>query len=143
MTLYGGNRSGTDRESIQEAINNGTLRDHVPKTSLESDQPLFDAFFKDALKFQDDKDKVCESLSNMALFLDLLKSSRSYNLDTTPKLLGTREELVETFIRSGMGKYLEFKTVDDIFIFDKITKKLEKVRSDVATRSPQKLIHGT
>jgi hypothetical protein len=131
LKLYSGLHSGPEPEYIQKAIEEGTLNDHIPKASSASDQLLFDAFFKDALTSQDSKDKVSETLSNMDLFLDLLKVSRSYNLDTTPKLLGAREELVETLIRSGVGRYLEFKNVDDIFIYDKTTKYLEKVRSNV------------
>lgn len=128
LKIYGDHHSGPELDYIQKAMEDGTLSDHVPKASLESDQSIFDAFFKDALTSQDNKDQVSETLSNMDLFLDLLKSSRSYNLDTTPKLLGAREELVETLIRSGVGRYLEFKNVDDIFIFDKSSKSLEKVR---------------
>lgn len=71
--------------------------------------------------------KELDSVSKKNMFVDLLKASRSYNLDTTPKLLGSRDSLVETLITSGVGRYLEFKSVDDIYIFDKESKSLEKV----------------
>lgn len=58
---------------------------------------------------------------------DALRRSRSYNLDIAPKLLSCEGELVEILIRSGVGRYLEFKGVDDIFMFDEKTKHLEKV----------------
>ncbi len=75
------------------------------------------------------------------LFAELLRSSRSYNLDSTPKLLGSHDTLVETLIRSGVGRYLEFKSVDDIYILDQ--GSLEKVPSskeDVFTNKSVSLI---
>ena len=79
--------------------------------------------------------------SEQHFLADLLKTSRSYNLDTTPKLIGSRDSLVETLIRSGVGRYLEFKSVDDIYILD--GDRLEKVPSskeDVFTNKSVSLI---
>ncbi|KAI8061549.1 GDP dissociation inhibitor [Gilbertella persicaria] len=101
--------------------------------SSSSDQSLFDAFFKDQPN----------NIGKKQLFIDLLKHSRLYNLDSTPKLLGSREDLVEALVRSGVGRYLEFKNVDDIYIFDKAKKALEKVPSskeDVFTNKSVTLV---
>ncbi|CAO3648465.1 unnamed protein product [Cunninghamella echinulata] len=59
--------------------------------------------------------------------LHTLKQSRFYNVDTTPKILPSRGDLVEILIKSGVGRYMEFKSVDDMFIFNVDTQKLEKV----------------
>lgn len=83
----------------------------------DSDKDLFNLFFQDSSK----------STAEMKLFIELLKTSRSYNLDSTPKLLGSRDSLVETLITSGVGRYLEFKSVDDIYIYEKDSNSLEKV----------------
>lgn len=85
-----------------------------------------------------DNEDPYETLYQMIIFEKLLKASRSYNLDTTPKLLHSREELVEVLIRSGVGRYLEFKSVDDIYMFDKITERLEKVKNACFTKNNTK-----
>lgn len=102
----------------------GSYKELIPKTSFSQDQQLVDAYFSDLTP-----ENFREKLPLVSAFVELLNKSRSYNLDTTPKLLGTREDLVETLIRSGVGRYLEFKNVDDIFIFDKASRALEKVPS--------------
>ncbi|CAO3579742.1 unnamed protein product [Absidia cylindrospora] len=63
-------------------------------------------------------------LNNLVL---ALKLSRHYNLDTTPKILPSRGDLVEILIRSGVGRYMEFKSVDDMYVFDHDDHRLEKV----------------
>ncbi|KAI7902413.1 GDP dissociation inhibitor [Cokeromyces recurvatus] len=107
------------------------------KPSNEADKALFDAYFK--LTSSTENELPCE----MKLFNYLLKNSRSYNLDTTPKLLGAREELVDILIRSGVGRYLEFRNVDDVYIFDDSIKFFEKVPSskeDVFTNKSVSLV---
>lgn len=84
----------------------------------DMDKDLVDTWFKQL-----------DSVQEKNMFMDLLKASRSYNLDSTPKLLGSRDSLVETLISSGVGRYLEFKSIDDIYIFDKDLKSLEKVHA--------------
>ncbi|KAI8092542.1 GDP dissociation inhibitor-domain-containing protein [Halteromyces radiatus] len=59
--------------------------------------------------------------------IDFLVLSRHYNLDTVPKILPSRGDLVEILIRSGVGRYMEFKSVDDMFIFDHTKRRMEKV----------------
>lgn len=41
---------------------------------------------------------------------------------------------MEILIRSGVGRYLEFKGVDDIFMLDEKTKRLEKVTTRLSKR---------
>jgi hypothetical protein len=83
--------------------------------SNKSDQALFEEFYREA------------DPNSKGLFSRMMSKSRSYNFDTTPKLLGTREELTEILIKSGVGRYLEFKNVDDIYIYDNSSKFMEKV----------------
>lgn len=62
-------------------------------------------------------------------------------MDSTPKLLGTRDALVETLIRSGVGRYLEFKSVDDIYILDDNSLvKVPSSKEDVFTNKSVSLI---
>lgn len=96
--------------------------------SADADKKLCDFFCK-------------ENDEERKLFAELLKSSRSYNLDSTPKLLGTRDALVETLIRSGVGRYLEFKSVDDIYILDDNSLvKVPSSKEDVFTNKSVSLI---
>ena len=67
-----------------------------------------------------------DTLSKQTL-TKMFKKSRSYNLDLTPKLLSCKSELVEVLIRSGVGRYLEFKGVDEMCLFQ--NGKLERVRN--------------
>ncbi|CAO3648713.1 unnamed protein product [Mucor hiemalis] len=84
---------------------------------------------------------IQENEEKRNLFAKLLKSSRSYNLDSTPKLLGSRDTLVETLIRSGVGRYLEFKSVDDIYILDENSLvKVPSSKEDVFTNKSVSLI---
>ncbi|KAI8146072.1 GDP dissociation inhibitor [Fennellomyces sp. T-0311] len=83
------------------------------------------------------------SLSRLNVLLSAMRASRSYNLDLTPKLLSCNGELVEILIRSGVGRYLEFKGVDDIGIYDNDEKRLDRVPSskqDVFTNKAISLV---
>ncbi|KAG2212622.1 hypothetical protein INT47_000598 [Mucor saturninus] len=109
-----------------------TTEDLCAKIS-DTDKDLFKSFFKDSSK----------ATVEMKLFTELLKTSRSYNLDSTPKLLGSRDSMVETLITSGVGRYLEFKSVDDIYIYEQASNTLEKVPSskeDVFTNKSISLV---
>ncbi|KAK4014698.1 rab proteins geranylgeranyltransferase component A 1 [Daphnia magna] len=49
---------------------------------------------------------------------ELLKNSRKFNFDISPKLLYSRGEMVEVLINSGICRYAEFKNVSGIYTFD-------------------------
>lgn len=70
-------------------------------------------------------DSITPDASSKQTLAKMLKKSRSYNLDLTPKLLSCKSELVEVLIRSGVGRYLEFKGVDELCLFQ--NGKLERV----------------
>jgi RAB protein geranylgeranyltransferase component A len=89
------------------------------------DKSVLDRFIDNEKKNQDSSPD--EKMARVKLFGELLQKSRSYNLDTVPKLLGCRDELVETLIRSGVGRYLEFKNVENIYVFDDDSNVMEKV----------------
>lgn len=138
LKVYDSDFVDAEVDYVKSAIEQGTYKELVPKTLFPQDQKLVDAYFNDLTP-----ENFTEKLPQINVFVDLLNKSRSYNLDTTPKLLGTREDLVETLIRSGVGRYLEFKNVDDIFIFDRSSKALEKVPSskeDIFTNKSVSLI---
>jgi hypothetical protein len=47
----------------------------------------------------------------------LLPESRSYNIDISPKILFSRGPEVSLLITSGVSKYMEFKSVDNTYLF--------------------------
>ncbi|ORX58968.1 rab protein geranylgeranyltransferase component A [Hesseltinella vesiculosa] len=82
-------------------------------------------------------------LGKLASLVTCLKASRQYSLDTCPKLLAARGQLVEDLIRSGVGRYLDFKSVDDMFVFDHGDHALKKVpgsKEDVFTNKSISLV---
>lgn len=70
-------------------------------------------------------ESIAPDASSKQTLAKMLKKSRSYNLDLAPKLLSCKSELVEVLIRSGVGRYLEFKGVDELCLFQ--NGKLERV----------------
>ncbi|KAG1474814.1 hypothetical protein G6F56_000122 [Rhizopus delemar] len=131
--------SKEESETIRANCAEGTLTKETLISSAHSTEKRLLEKYSETLDGQDPYDVVCQ----MTTFDKLLKASRSYNIDTAPKLLNSREELVEVLIRSGVGRYLEFKSVDDLYIFDKAIKKLEKVpgsKEDVFTSKSISLI---
>ncbi|KAI9266672.1 hypothetical protein BDA99DRAFT_436598 [Phascolomyces articulosus] len=83
------------------------------------------------------------SISKLNALQNTMHASRSYNLDLTPKLLSCNGKLVEILIRSGVGRYLEFKGVDDIGIYDSEEERLDRVPSskqDVFTNKAINLV---
>ncbi|KAJ3165126.1 hypothetical protein HDU88_004845 [Geranomyces variabilis] len=49
--------------------------------------------------------------------LTLLRASRQYNLELTPRILYSRGSLVDLLANSGVGRYLEFRPLDGIHLF--------------------------
>ncbi|KAI8645496.1 GDP dissociation inhibitor-domain-containing protein [Parasitella parasitica] len=138
LKIYNTKLANAEINHNESTINQDKYKELIPKTSFPQDQELVDAYFSDLTP-----ENLAEKLPEITVFVKLLNKSRSYNLDTTPKLLGAREDLVETLIQSGVGRYLEFKNVDGIFIFDQTSRALEKVPSskeDVFTNKSVTLI---
>eukprot|EP00002_Diphylleia_rotans_P015170 TRINITY_DN2938_c0_g1_i3.p1 TRINITY_DN2938_c0_g1~~TRINITY_DN2938_c0_g1_i3.p1 ORF type:complete len:632 (-),score=144.15 TRINITY_DN2938_c0_g1_i3:233-2128(-) len=48
---------------------------------------------------------------------DMLKQSRHYNLDLNPKLILAKGEFVKLLIESDVGRYLEFKSLEGIYLY--------------------------
>ncbi|KAI9304014.1 GDP dissociation inhibitor-domain-containing protein [Cunninghamella echinulata] len=93
-------------------------------------QPFLDTLTEKAMKEEQQNGGIYDLTAyilQLKTLLHTLKQSRFYNVDTTPKILPSRGDLVEILIKSGVGRYMEFKSVDDMFIFDVDTQKLEKV----------------
>ncbi|CAO3692265.1 unnamed protein product [Rhizopus microsporus] len=126
--------SQEEKDDIKSKIAEGLSIDTFISNMHESDKDLFQPFTT-----EDPYEAICL----LTAFNKLLKSSRSYNLDIAPKLLGSREELVEILIRSGVGRYLEFENVGDIYMYDETLKALEKVpgsKEDVFTSKSVSLV---
>jgi hypothetical protein len=66
----------------------------------------------------------------------LLSVSRQYNLELCPKLLYSRGPLVELLIDSGVGKYMEFRGLENIYMrkkdgsFEKVPGTKEDIFSN-------------
>ncbi|KAI9592154.1 GDP dissociation inhibitor [Syncephalis fuscata] len=56
----------------------------------------------------------------------LISNSRRFNLELAPKLLASNGELVDLLISSDIGKYLDFRLTDAIYLF---TSSLELIPS--------------
>ncbi|KND01101.1 uncharacterized protein SPPG_04191 [Spizellomyces punctatus DAOM BR117] len=55
-------------------------------------------------------------LPKYTILAHLLTQSRQFNIDLAPKLLYNRGPLVELLISSGVGKYLEFKALESVYL---------------------------
>lgn len=65
---------------------------------------------------------------------NVLKFSRRFSIDLTPKLLFSRGKLVKLLISSNICRYAEFRAVDNVCTFDEATSSLKSVpcsRTDV------------
>ncbi|KAI8890774.1 rab protein geranylgeranyltransferase component A [Backusella circina FSU 941] len=125
----------SEEEELSESLDNLNIK------ISSMDQDVLDRFIENEKTSQDIS--LEEKKARIRLFGELLQKSRSYNLDTVPKLLGTRDDLVETLIRSGVGRYLEFKNVENIYVFDDDSNMMEKVPSskeDIFTNKAVSLI---
>ncbi|KAL0082179.1 GDP dissociation inhibitor [Phycomyces blakesleeanus] len=137
-------QSNTTQELLTVAIE--TQLEDILKKAIAKDRDIVKSFIKkEAIELAGEKHPVdlSQSIAKLHVLYSALSVSRSYNLDMAPKLLSCQGELIETLIHSGVGRYLEFKSVDDIFVFDDKTKGLEKVPSskeDVFTNKAISLI---
>jgi RAB protein geranylgeranyltransferase component A len=70
---------------------------------------------------------VSDSINRITALKEALDTSRHYNFDLAPKLLACRGEMVEVLIKSGIGRYLEFKGVEQSYVFDWESQAFDKV----------------
>nr|CAH0099335.1 unnamed protein product [Daphnia galeata] len=65
---------------------------------------------------------------------EILRDSRKFNFDLSPKLLYSRGEMVDVLITSGICRYAEFKNVSGIYTVDNVKRTLLSVpcsRADI------------
>lgn len=62
---------------------------------------------------------------------NILKASRRFSIDLTPKLLLSRGKLVQLLISSNICRYAEFRAVDNVCTFDETMKPVPCSRTDV------------
>ncbi|KAL5288642.1 CHM family protein [Megaselia abdita] len=65
---------------------------------------------------------------------NILKTSRRFSIDLTPKLLFSRGKLVKLLISSNICRYAEFRAADNVCTFEESTSSLKSVpcsRTDV------------
>ncbi|KAF7727692.1 hypothetical protein EC973_007248 [Apophysomyces ossiformis] len=103
-----------------------TLQSYLP-TLCQSESDLLKEALEKEIETLKENTNITESVSKLRVLAAALKETRSYNLDLAPKYLACQGEMIEALIRSGVGQYLEFKGVEDIFIFDKEEGQLQKV----------------
>ncbi|KAI8385015.1 GDP dissociation inhibitor [Radiomyces spectabilis] len=118
----------TAPSQLQEAI--AALHTHLQPSTLWEEDVIKSALEREAaIITESSTTDLTKSVSKLERMLDSVKQSRSYNLDLAPKILGCRGELVEVLMRSGVGRYLEFQGVNDIFLYDAADDHFEKVPS--------------
>ncbi|KAG1709970.1 hypothetical protein DVH05_016979 [Phytophthora capsici] len=57
-----------------------------------------------------------EGFSDEATKEEMLKQSSSFSIDVNPRLMLSSEQLVETLITSGVGRYLEFAAIERTYV---------------------------
>ncbi len=87
---------------------------------------------------QDPSQSPTSVSSQQFLFDDLVKESRLYNIDLTPKLFFSRGPEVNLLISSGVSKYLEFKAMESIYIFMEGGMQLVRNNNLVSINIPAK-----
>ncbi|KAG0182109.1 hypothetical protein DFQ28_010238 [Apophysomyces sp. BC1034] len=105
-----------------------TLQSYLPTLS-QSDSDIMKEVLDKEVQALNGMTDISAGVSRLRVLAEALKQTRSYNLDLAPKYLSCQGEMIEALIRSGVGQYLEFKGVDDIFVFDKHDQNLQKVPS--------------
>ncbi|KAG0167682.1 hypothetical protein DFQ30_005770 [Apophysomyces sp. BC1015] len=103
-----------------------TLQSYLPTLS-QSDSDIMKEVLDKEVQALNGMTDISAGVSRLRVLAEALKQTRSYNLDLAPKYLSCQGEMIEALIRSGVGQYLEFKGVDDIFVFDKHDQNLQKV----------------
>ncbi|KAJ3055940.1 hypothetical protein HK097_008649 [Rhizophlyctis rosea] len=73
-----------------------------------------------------------KTLLKVSTACKILRDSRKYNLEIAPKLLFCRGPIVELLVSSGVGRYLEFKALESIYMrweagFEKVPGSKEDV----------------
>ncbi|KAJ3190383.1 hypothetical protein HDU85_000679 [Gaertneriomyces sp. JEL0708] len=81
---------------------------------------------KEVCAYSGDQD-FCDYLSSCSaesadlrrciLLSKLLRAARQFNLELSPKLLFSRGPLVELLVSSGVGSYLEFKALEETYLY--------------------------
>ena len=70
---------------------------------------------------------IKDSIGRVQTLKEALDASRHYNFDLSPKLLSCRGEMVEVLIKSGIGRYLEFKGLEESYVFEADSQSFDKV----------------
>lgn len=81
---------------------------------------------------KDDNEQNCDSTTSHPSFFGYRKDNdmtiaraqhqnRYFNIDTTPKLVLSAGKMVDLIVASGVGNYLEFKSVDGVFHMTRAT----------------------
>jgi GDP dissociation inhibitor len=70
---------------------------------------------------------IKDSIGRVQTLKEALDASRHYNFDLSPKLLSCRGEMVEVLIKSGIGRYLEFKGMEESYVFEAESQTFDKV----------------
>ncbi|KAG9289204.1 hypothetical protein G9A89_022513 [Geosiphon pyriformis] len=82
------------------------------------------------------------SFQQIETLAQLLKESKRYNLELTPKLMSCRGELVELLISSGVARYLDFRALGNTFIYlgEEEFEKVPCSKEDVFTNQTISLV---
>ena len=72
------------------------------------------------------------SVSGAEGLANLLPSSRDFNIDLTPRLVGSSSRFVQVLINSGVGRYLEFKSLEGAYIlFEDTLRRVPASKEDI------------
>lgn len=135
-----GEESSTDTGQTQDSVL--SAKDEI--AAFLTDDPILTKLFKMACERPDDDDfikyfttttsdqeQLRHNVAKCHGLIQLVKASRQFNIELTPKLLYSRGPLVELLISSGVGRYLEFKALEQIFLCWEGTVELVRVTQDL------------
>ncbi|XP_046453961.1 rab proteins geranylgeranyltransferase component A 2-like [Daphnia pulex] len=115
--------------SLHIGLNSNTVLNVVEKWFI-SDEDV-EATIDNQLRIEETNNGILKQTWTKS---EVLKHSRKFNFDLSPKLLYSKGEMVEVLISSGICRYAEFKNVSCIYTYDNVESGLLPVpcsRADI------------
>ncbi|KAI9209856.1 GDP dissociation inhibitor [Polychytrium aggregatum] len=81
-----------------------------------------------------------DSENCIAALLDVLSNHRRFNIELSPKAILSSGPVVELLISSGVGRYLEFKALEEVYIFDGVLEQMPGAKEDIFSNDKVSLL---
>lgn len=92
---------------------------YIKKEIKKKEQKIEESKEEITEETQEEKNELDEEIieKEVTRFEDLALESRNYNIDITAKLQFSCGEEISTLISSNVSRYLEFKTIENTYLF--------------------------